>query len=145
MNRVIVDADACPGTVRQIIREVSSLRGWEMITVASLNHNIVDSPQHIVAGTEPQAVDLIIHKIVLSGDVVVTQDWGLAALVLGKGAKALSPGGLIFNNDKMDFLLEERHLKAKHRKSGGHTKGPSPRSNRDDQKFRTALEKILAR
>ncbi|MFY9173739.1 MAG: DUF188 domain-containing protein [Peptococcia bacterium] len=143
MNRVIVDADGCPRTVRQIIAELTSLYGWEMVTVASPAHIIEDSPHHIVGGLEPQAVDLIIHNMVRSGDIVVTQDWGLAALVLGKGAGAISPSGMLYKDEKMDFLLEERHLKAKYRQSGGHTKGAAPRTKRDDQRFRTSLEKLL--
>lgn len=143
MKRIIADADACPRKVRKIIAELSALYGWEMITVASLAHNIEDSPHHIVVGAESQAADLVIHKMVEAGDIVVTQDWGLAALVLGKGAAALSPSGQIYNNERMDFLLEERHLKAKLRQSGGRSKGPAPRTLRDDKKFWDSLENIL--
>lgn len=143
MKRIIADADACPRSVRQIIAELSVLYGWEMLTVASLAHNIEDSPHHIAVSTEPQAVDLAIHNLTQRGDVVVTQDWGLAAIVLGKGAKAVSPAGRIYREERMDFLLEERHMKAKYRKAGGRTKGPAARTAQDDKSFYIALEKLI--
>jgi len=143
MKKIIADADACPRSVRRIIAEMAACRGWEMVTVSSLAHNIEDSPHHIMVGSEPQAADLAIHRLAGPGDVVVTQDWGLAALVLGKGAKALSPMGMIYREERLDFLLEERHLKAKFRRGGGRTKGPTPRTAQDDRNFAAALSKLM--
>lgn len=143
VKRVIADADACPRSVRQIIADLSEEYGWEILTVASLAHNIEDSPHHIAVGTESQAVDMAIHNLVQRGDIVVTQDWGLAAIVMGKGAKALSPGGRIYREERMDFLLEERHMKAKFRKAGGRTKGPAARTAQDDSNFYSALKKLI--
>jgi uncharacterized protein YaiI (UPF0178 family) len=78
-----------------------------------------------------------------AGDVVVTGDWGLAAMVVGKGAKCLSPMGKEFRPEKMEFLLEEREVKARFRRGGGRTKGPKKRTPEDDQRFEFCLEKIL--
>lgn len=77
------------------------------------------------------------------GDVVVTQDWGLAAMALGKGAKCLSPTGREFHSDRIAFLLEEREVKSKLRRSGGRTKGPKKRTAEDDRRFEISLERIL--
>lgn len=143
MRRLIVDADACPRSVREIIAKLADKYRWEMLTVASFAHNIMDSPQHLAVGTEPQAADMAIHNLVERGDVVITQDWGLAAIVLGKGALAVSPHGRIYREECMDFLLEERHMKARYRKGGGRTKGPSPRTIQDDRNFSSALEEIM--
>jgi uncharacterized protein YaiI (UPF0178 family) len=77
--------------------------------------------------------------------VVVTGDLGLAAMVLGKKAKCLSPMGKEFHPEKIGFLLEEREVKAKFRREGGRTKGPKKRTLEDDQKFELCLEKILLR
>ena len=77
------------------------------------------------------------------GDLVVTQDWGLAAMVLGKGAAALSPTGRVFRKETIDFLLEERNLKAKHRRSGGRTRGPKKRTAEDDTRFKKNLYRLL--
>lgn len=144
ISRVIVDADACPKNAKKIIASMTEkLAGWEMLTVASINHNIEGNNRHIVVGNEPQAVDMIIVNMTRRGDVVVTQDWGLAAMVMGKGAGAISPTGIIYRPEKMDFLLEERHLKAKVRRGGGRTKGPAARTREDDERFARSLEKLM--
>ena len=76
-------------------------------------------------------------------DVVVTQDWGLAAMALGKNAKVLSTTGREFRPETIEFLLEEREMKAKLRRAGGRTKGPKKRTYEDDQVFQMNLEEIL--
>lgn len=70
---------------------------------------------------------------------------GLAVVVLGKGAKCLSPMGREFRPEKIGFLLEEREVKAKFRRGGGRTKGPKKRTLEDDQRFEVCLERILLR
>lgn len=142
-RQVIVDADACPKPSREIITALLQKYPWEMVTVASFNHQINGTQRHIVVGNEPQAADLAVMRLAEDGDVVVTQDWGLAALVMGKGAKAISPRGVIYSEEKMDFLLEERHLKAKFRRHGGRTKGPAAWSKEDSVRFQKNLERLL--
>ena len=80
-----------------------------------------------------------------AGDVIVTGDWGLAAMVLGKEAKCLNPMGREFDPEKIGFLLEEREVKAKFRRGGGRTKGPKKRTSADDRRFEIRLEEILLR
>lgn len=140
---VIIDADACPKNVKNIISILIEKYGWEMVTVASFNHNMVGNNRHITVGNEAQAVDLAIINLVSKRDIVVTQDWGLAAVILGKGARVLSPQGVVYREEKIDFLLEERHLKARFRRTGGRTKGPAARTKADDERFRRALERML--
>jgi uncharacterized protein YaiI (UPF0178 family) len=112
--------------------------------VASFNHNI-ESDHPIVVGDSFQEADIKILNLTEPGDVVVTGDWGLAATVLGKGAKCLSPIGREFHEERMDFLLEERDLKAKFRRGGGRTKGPRKRTSEDDRRFEVSLEKVFLR
>lgn len=76
-------------------------------------------------------------------DIVITQDWGLAALVLAKKAYCLNPGGSEYHSETMDFLLEEREIKAKYRRGGGHTKGPKKRTKEQDIRFAKNLETII--
>ncbi|MCG9968620.1 DUF188 domain-containing protein [Pelotomaculum terephthalicicum JT] len=140
--RIIIDADAAPRKVLGICRQAAAQFSLPMITVANFNHRI-DSQNHIVVGNAPQEVDMQIMKLALKGDIVVTQDWGLAAMVLGKGAAALSPSGRIFDSTTIDFLLEERELKAKYRRSGGRTKGPTKRTSDDDKNFKKSLYILL--
>jgi len=73
----------------------------------------------------------------------VTQDFGLAAMVLGKGAKVLNQNGLVFTNENIDKLLMERHIGQKVRRGGGRTKGPAKRTKEDDEQFETAFSKLL--
>lgn len=143
LTRILVDADAAPKSVLAICREAARKFSLPVITVANFNHRIT-SPQHIMVGDTPQAVDMEIIKLTRKGDVVVTQDWGLAALVLGKGAAALSPAGYIFHPSTIDFLLEERAIKAKYRRRGGRTKGPAKRTPADDRHFSHSLNRLLA-
>jgi hypothetical protein len=76
-------------------------------------------------------------------DVVVTQDFGLAAMVLGKGARVINQNGMEYTNDNIDRLLMERHIGAKVRKSGGRTKGPAKRTKEDNERFEIAFTMIL--
>lgn len=140
--KILVDADACPKSVLQTCLQVGFSHGMPVWTVASFNHNIT-SDHHIVVGNAPQEADIKVANLAEKGDIVITQDWGLAAVVLGKGARCLSPGGREFRSDDMEFLLEEREIKAKHRRSGGRTRGPKKRTREDDKKFGEQLETII--
>ncbi|OPX88817.1 MAG: hypothetical protein A4E53_01776 [Pelotomaculum sp. PtaB.Bin104] len=140
--KIIIDADAAPRSVLEICRELSRQFKVPVITVASFNHRI-ESDDHVVVGDSAQETDIQVANLTRKGDIAVTQDWGLAAVVLGKGAAALSPSGRIFNPATIHFLLEERELKAKHRRGGGRTKGPAKRTAEDDLNFKRSLHKLL--
>lgn len=140
--RVIVDADACPCGALTVLRRLEKARGFELLTVASFRHEH-SGPRHIVTGDEDQAADLAIANRAAAGDIVVTQDWGLAALVMAKGARAIVPDGRIFREDAIGFLLEERALKARYRRGGGRTRGPAPRTTADDRRFEEAFLTLL--
>lgn len=140
--KIIVDADACPKNALQICMKLGKKYDVSVWTVASFNHNIV-SDRHIVVGNAPQEADIKVINLSEAGDIVITQDWGLAAMVLGKPAYCLSPSGREFRAENIEFLMEEREIKAKLRRSGGRTKGPAKRTTEDDQKFMATLQKIL--
>ncbi|NLW44040.1 MAG: DUF188 domain-containing protein [Syntrophomonadaceae bacterium] len=141
--KILVDADACPRSVLQICRSVGQRFGIPVWTVASFNHNII-SDHHVVVGDDPQEVDIKVINLTEAGDVVVTQDWGLAAMVLSKGARCLTPNGREYRPDRIDFLLEEREAKAKIRRAGGRTRGPKKRTGEDDKRFEACLLRIIA-
>ena len=142
-KRVIVDGDACPRKVKAITAQVAERYGWEMIIIASFKHNIEEDCRRVTVGDEPQAADFAVINMAQKGDIVVTQDWGLAAVVLEKGAGALSPHGTVYRRERIGFLLEERHLKAAFRRAGGRTRGPSARTGVDDERFKKALERLI--
>ncbi|MEG1642144.1 MAG: DUF188 domain-containing protein [Synergistaceae bacterium] len=132
--KFIIDADACPKFVLSYVTEFAKKEGLELITVANFNHQI-NSANHICVGGNSQEADLKVANITRPDDLIITQDWGLAALIVSKGAYAISPTGKVFSLENIDFLLEERELKARFRRSGGRTKGSTKRTAEDDKKF----------
>lgn len=141
--KIIVDADACPKAVLQICMGLALKYGISVWTVASFNHNI-ESDHHVVVGNASQEADIRVMNLAQAGDVVVTQDWGLAAMLLGKGVKCINPDGREFRTHNIEFLLEEREAKVKFRRGGGRTKGPQKRMLEDDRKFEACLQEIIS-
>ena len=140
--KILVDADACPKGALQICMDIGHKYAVPTWTVASFNHNIA-SDHHVIVGNASQEADMKVVNLTEAGDIIITQDWGLAAMVLGKKARCLSPVGREYHADNIEFLLEEREAKAKFRRGGGRTKGPKKRIAADDQKFAARLEYIL--
>ena len=141
---ILIDADATPRDAL-VTADVLALRfNAEVVTVSSINHEY-DRPGHITVDAHPQAVDMAILSMLNRKRpyVVVTQDYGLAALALGQGALAISPKGLIYTNDNMDRLLMERDISARERRRTGRTRGPAARTTADADRFSAALESLL--
>lgn len=138
----MVDADACP--VKTIIVRVAREHSLPVVMFIDTSHQLSDDNYEVVTvGTQRDSVDIALINRTRRGDIVVTQDYGLAALALGKGAMALNQNGLIYNADNIDKLLLERHLSQKIRRSGGRTPGPPKRTRSDDEHFEAALRSML--
>ena len=138
--KIIIDADACP--VVDITVGKAKERGLECIIVCDNTHSIEkDGAKTIVVDKGADSADCRIANITEKGDIVVTQDYGLAALVLGKGGKALNQNGLVYTNDNIDNLLFTRHISKKERMAGNRTKGPKKRTPQNDADF---LKSLLA-
>jgi uncharacterized protein YaiI (UPF0178 family) len=143
--RILVDADACP--VKQEIIRAASQFGVGVTMVASFDHRLQPSEgvEIVQVDRSDQSVDLYIANRIRPGDVLVTQDFGLAALALGKKAAALSNRGQLYNDLTIDFLLDRRHEQAKQRRGGKHSKGPRAMTEDDRLHFLHSLTKVLAR
>lgn len=141
--KVIIDCDACPRGALAASIKTAHEYGATAMTVADFSHEI-ESDCHITVGKESQAADIKIMNITSRGDVVVTQDIGLAAAVMGKGARAIGVTGYEYLPERIDAALEERAVKAKFRRAGGRTKGPAKRTKADDERFAKTLSRILA-
>jgi len=141
-RRILIDADACPRQALAIAQLLSEEKNWRCLTFASLNHQL-QGDNHIVVDAGPQAVDMKLANETRAGDIVVTQDIGLAALVMGKKALPLTPHGLIFDPERIAFHLEERNEKARFRRGGGRTRGPAARTREDDQRFAASLRELM--
>lgn len=142
--RILIDADACP--VIRIAEEAARKYGIACTLLCDTNHILrsdYSEVRTIDAGAD--AVDLALMNICRKGDVVITQDYGVAAMVLGRGAFAMHQSGKRYTNDNIDELLMQRHLtkKARRASSRSHLKGPSKRSAEDDRNFREAFEQLL--
>ena len=140
--QILVDADACP--VKQIIVRLAKQRNIPVTMLIDTSHELNDGYSKIITvDKQADSVDYALMGLLTSEDIVVTQDFGLAAMVIGKGAKAVNQNGLIFTNDNMDKLLMERHIGQKIRRGGGRTKGPSKRTKEDDTRFEAVFERLI--
>ena len=140
--RILVDADACP--VKQIIVRIARKRGIPVIMIIDTSHELNDGySQVITVDKQADSVDYALMGILTKDDLVVTQDFGLAAMVMGKGARAINQNGMVYTNDNIDRLLLERHIGKEVRRSGGRTKGPAKRSREDDERFEAAFMTLI--
>lgn len=103
-----------------------------------------DYAEVIVVSKGRDTVDFALANRAEEKDIVVTQDYGLAAMVFSKGARAIHPSGMVYTKENMDRLLFERHLHAKIRRAGGRHSGPSKRRRDQDIRFQSALEGLCA-
>jgi len=141
--QILVDADACP--VKQIIVRLAKQKNIPITMLIDTSHELGDGYSKIITvDKQADSVDFALIGLLTRDDIVVTQDFGLAAMVLGKGAKAVNQNGLVYTNENIDKLLMERHIGQKIRKSGGRTKGPSKRTKDDDARFEAAFEILLS-
>ena len=142
--KIFVDADACP--VVEIVENIATKYNIPVTLLCDTNHVLTsDYSEVIVVGAGADAVDYKLISICHRGDIVVTQDYGVAAMVLGKGAFAIHQSGKWYTNENIDQMLMERHLnkKARRASSRNHIKGPRKRTEEDDQRFAESFEKLL--
>ena len=134
-----MDADACP--VVKVVEKVAKENRIEVCLLCDTNHVLQSDYSVIkVIGAGADAVDFALVSLCKSGDIVVTQDYGVAAMVLGKNAYAIHQSGRWYTNDNIDQLLMERHMaKSKH-----HLSGPRKRTLEDDKQFEESFRKLIA-
>lgn len=146
MTTLFIDADACPVTRDAI--SLARSRGVHVVLVGNTTQNFDrytsrEGVDAITVGTGPDAADFAIIEELKSDDVVVTQDIGLAAMVLGRGAQAIGPRGRVYSRATIDLDLEVRHAEYKHRRAGGRTQGPRAFDDDDRDRFRLVLGRAL--
>lgn len=142
--KIMVDADACP--VNGIVEKVAKEYGISVVMVCDTNH-IIKSDYSSVQLVSPgkDAADFALINKCQKGDVVVTQDYSVAAMALGKGAFCIHQSGRWYTDDNIDTLLMERHLAGKQRRSSSrnHMKGPAKRTSQNDTDFEASFRKLL--
>ena len=142
--QIFVDADACP--VIGIVEKVAKEHSVPVTLLCDTNHVLSsDYSEVIVVGAGADAVDYKLISICHKGDIVVSQDYGVAAMALGKNAYAIHQSGKWYTNENIDQMLMERHLNKKARRASGknHLKGPRKRTPEDDEHFRESFEKMI--
>ncbi|WP_234120397.1 YaiI/YqxD family protein [Clostridium hydrogenum] len=143
---IYVDADACP--VVRIVEKVAKEMKIPVTLLCDTNHVLHSDYSDIkIIGAGADAVDFALVNLARKGDAVVTQDYGVAAMALGKGAYAIHQSGKWYTNDNIDQMLMERHLakKARRASSKNHMKGPRKRTAEDDERFEESFRKLLVR
>ena len=143
MRTIYIDADACP--VTHIAEEIARRHCIPVTILCDTNH-VMNSDYSTVKliGAGADAVDLALINLCKAGDIVITQDYGVAALALGKGALAVHQSGKCFTDDNIGGLLMDRHLAKKARRSGKHhLKGPAKRTEEDDRRFAESFERLI--
>ena len=142
--QIFVDADACP--VVGIVEKVAKEHNLPVTLLCDTNHVLSsDYSEVIVVGAEADAVDYKLISICHRGDIVVSQDYRVAAMALGKAAYAIHQSVKWYTNENIDQMLMERHLNKKARRESGknHLKGPRKRTAEDDEHFRESFEKMI--
>ena len=141
---IYIDADACPVVGRA--EDIATKYNIPVTLLCDTNHVLTsDYSEVVVVGAGADAVDYKLISICHRGDIVVTQDYGVAAMALEKGAFAIHQSGKWYTNENIDQMLMERHLNKKARRASSrtHIKGPRKRTEEDDQRFAESFEKLL--
>ncbi|NLJ97346.1 MAG: YaiI/YqxD family protein [Clostridiales bacterium] len=142
--RIYVDADACP--VVGIVEKIAKKYDLPVSLLCDTNHVIYSEYSEVkIIGAGVDAVDFALVNLCQKGDIVVTQDYGVAAMALGKGAFAIHQSGKWYTDNNIDGMLMQRHVSKKLRQSSGknHIKGPKKRTNEDDERFEESFENLI--
>ena len=142
--QIFVDADACP--VVKVIEAIAKKYQIPVTLLCDINHDLYsDYSKVIMVGAGTDAVDYKLISLCHSGDIVVSQDYGVAAMALGKGAYAIHQSLKLYTNTNIDQMLMERYLNKNSRKKSlkNHVKRPKKRTDADDEKFAKSFEKMI--
>ena len=135
--KLVIDADGCP--VVALAVKTAEKYGVRCVLVCDTAHTFSNVHTEIITVSQgADSADFRIVNLLNAGDIVVTQDYGLAAMCLAKNATALNQNGLIYSEKNMDELLLSRHIHKKVRRAGGRMKGPKKRTKQQDEAFEKA-------
>ena len=144
--KILIDADACP--VVHIVERVALEKHIPLLIFCDTSHVMSsDYGEVIIVSKGADAVDFALISRADKGDIIITQDYGVAAMALGKNVYAIHQSGRQYTNENIDQMLFERHLSQKARRSSGHFhgKGPKKRTEEDDINFENSFRRLLAK
>ena len=144
--KILIDADGCP--VTDITCKIAKEYNIECIIICDTSHVFnIQGVETITVSKGADSVDFYLVNKIDKGDIVVTQDYGLAAMCLSKNAFAINQNGIIYDDNNILSLLNLRHTSKKLRMSGVRLKGPSKRDKSNDicfiEKLKFLIEKNL--
>lgn len=139
--RILIDGDGCPVVDTTI--KIANEYGIECIILCDTSHVFEKKGAKTITISKGQDnVDFALVSILKKGDIVVTQDYGLAAMCLAMGGYPINQNGMWYTNNNIDSLLEGRHLAQQIRRAKGKIKGPSKRKSEQDDDFLDSLRKL---
>ncbi len=140
--RILIDADGCP--VIDLTVRIANASKAEVILFCDTSHIFNYSKvKKVIVGKGADSADFALVNYAEEKDIVITQDYGLAAMALSKKCIVINQNGLIINDFNIDSLLAARHISKKARMSGQHLKGPSKRNMQQDIAFEKSLRSVL--
>lgn len=143
---ILVDADSCPGTIKDILYRAAERSRTQMTLVADRPLTIPSSSHIKKIQVQPglNAADIRIVDLAQPGDLIITDDIPLASAVVNKGALALSQRGEMLEEENVAERLSARDFMTELRESGINTGGPAPLSQKNRQSFANQLDRLLA-
>lgn len=140
--KVLIDADACP--VTGIAVNLCKRFSVPCVLLCDTAHTIYkDGAETLVFDKGSDSVDFALVNRTAPGDIVITQDYGLASMCLGRGVRVLHQDGWEYTMDNISGLMEQRHIAKKHRMAGGRIKGPAKRTKAQDIAFEKSFQHLL--
>ena len=140
--RILVDADGCPVVDRTIA--IAKKANVPVLLVCDTAHVLErEGAETLTVDQGPDSADFRLVNLLKPGDLVVTQDYGLAAMALARAAQVLDQNGMRYTADNIDSLLLARHTARKIRMGGGRLKGPAKRTREQDDAFERTLTELL--
>lgn len=140
--RILIDADGCP--VVDLTIKLAKQFERDCLILCDTCHQIErEGVQTLVFSKGADSVDFALVNLLHKGDLVITQDYGLAAMCLARGAWVLRQDGLEYTEDNIDALLLARHTAKKIRRGGGRLHGNAKRTAEEDRNFEMALRDML--
>ena len=142
MINILVDADGCP--VVDLTIQFAKKYEIPVTLFCDTAHNMQrEGAKTIMVSKGMDAVDFELVNRVKPGDIVITQDYGLAAMVLAKRGLVMDQNGREYTNENIDQLLHSRHIAKKIRQAGGRMKGPNKRRKEDNDSFEMAFNALI--
>lgn len=140
--KILIDADGCP--VMKTAIEIAGEYEIKCVVICDTAHEFeIENVEVITVDKGKDSADFKLVNMVCAGDIIVTQDYGLASMCLSKKGYVINQNGMIYNEQNIDSLLFSRYASKKARDAKKHIKGPKKRTPENDEKFIYQFKKLI--